>query len=401
MAKRILIFSLNYYPFVGGAEIAIKEITERISENDIEFHLIAYRFDANCPREEKIGNVTVHRVGVGVKGATVGGTFHPIAYIGKIFYVPFAASAALRLHRKKPFDIFWAMMSYMLFPIVLMRLVGIRKPYLLTIQEGDPFERVFERLRIRVVAPLLRYGFRNASAVQAISSFLLTWARTAGFTGKGEVIPNGVNTALFAKDFTTDDIASEKARFEKKDDDVFLVTTSRLIHKNAVDDVIRALVHLPANISFLIYGTGPDEDSLRTLVQDRGLWDRVRFMGQISHADMPLMLRACDIFIRPSRSEGMGNSFIEAMAAGIPVIATQEGGISDFLFDAKRNPEKEPTGWAVDANTPEQIVSVVEEILANPAQVERVTKTAKAMVIAEYDWNMVAERMKTLFDGLH
>ena len=46
----------------------------------------------------------------------------------------------------------------------------------------------------------------------------------------------------------------------------------------------------------------------------------------------------------------MGNSFVEAMAARLPVIATQEGGIADFLFDATRNPEQPTTGWVVDAN---------------------------------------------------
>ncbi len=78
-------------------------------------------------------------------------------------------------------------------------------------------------------------------------------------------------------------------------------------------------------------------------------------MGQAGYAQLPDALAACDIFIRPSRSEGMGNSFIEAMAAGLPVIATQVGGLSDFIYDAKRNPGKEATAWAVDPDSPEQI----------------------------------------------
>ena len=53
------------------------------------------------------------------------------------------------------------------------------------------------------------------------------------------------------------------------------------------------------------------------------------------------------------------------MAAGLPVIATQEGGIADFLFDAVRNPDKETTGWAVDKDSPEQIAEAVREIVAS------------------------------------
>ena len=93
----------------------------------------------------------------------------------------------------------------------------------------------------------------------------------------------------------------------------------------------------------------------------------------------------------------MGNSFIEAMAAELPVIATQEGGIADFLFDAKRNPDKETTGWAVDRDSPKQIAEAVKEILENPEQVVRVKATAKKMAVEKYDWNLIAEQMRSLF----
>jgi phosphatidylinositol alpha-1,6-mannosyltransferase len=96
----------------------------------------------------------------------------------------------------------------------------------------------------------------------------------------------------------------------------------------------------------------------------------------------------------------MGNSFIEAMAAGLPVIATQEGGIADFLFDAKRNPDKETTGWAVDVDSPEQIAEVVQDILAHPEQVARVRANALALVKEKYDWNLIATQMRALFATL-
>jgi glycosyltransferase involved in cell wall biosynthesis len=191
-----------------------------------------------------------------------------------------------------------------------------------------------------------------------------------------------------------------KASLGKKDGDIYLVTTSRLVHKNAVDDVIRALPLLPESVSFLIYGIGPDEDALRSLADELGVSGRARFMGQIGHAEMPLMLRACDAFIRPSRSEGMGNSFVEAMAAGLPVIATQEGGIADFLFDEARNPDRETTGWAVSKDAPEEIAAAVGDILARPEKVARVRETAARMVAAAYDWDRVAGQMRALFEDM-
>ena len=63
-SKKILILSLAYYPkHVGGAEVAIKEITDRIRPQDIEFHMVTLRFDSTLPKVEKIGNVLVHRIG--------------------------------------------------------------------------------------------------------------------------------------------------------------------------------------------------------------------------------------------------------------------------------------------------------------------------------------------------
>jgi glycosyltransferase involved in cell wall biosynthesis len=116
------------------------------------------------------------------------------------------------------------------------------------------------------------------------------------------------------------------------------------VHKNALDTVIRALALLPEAVHFLMVGNGPDKNALAKLADRLGVSARVHFHASVPIEKLPDYLKSCDIFIRPSRSEGMGNSFIEAMAAGLPVIGTQEGGIADFLFDAKRNPDTETTG---------------------------------------------------------
>lgn len=380
--KRILVFSLAYFPkHIGGAEVAIKEITDRIDPSEIEFHMVTQRFDASLASEERLGNVHIYRVGSGD------------SYLAKALFVPRAALLGAKLHRSLRFDAGWAMMSYMVFPILLMRVWGIRLPYVLTLQEGDPFKHVFGRWHIRLLASLLHKGFREAAVVQTISTFLAGWARTMGFRGEPVVVPNGVDTRHFAQEYPAAAIDRIKDELGKRMGDVFLITTSRLVHKNAVDDVIRALVKLPSNVRFIVLGSGADEQALKKLATELGTADRVEFLGQVSHDEMPKYLKASDIFIRPSRSEGMGNSFVEAMAAGLPVIATQEGGLSDFLFDAKRNPDQPITGWAVDKDSSEQIVAAVEDIMSNPEKVRAVVATARQMAIDRFDWNLVAEEM--------
>ena len=374
--KRVLIFSLAYIPHIGGAEVALKEITDRIP--DIEFHILTLNFGADA-KEERIGNLIVHRVGNGA------------SYLSKILFVPRAAYVARGMHQALHFDAFWAVMSYMLFPVVLLRFMGFRVPYLLTLQEGDPWERMFSRWFILPVRPLLSVGFKNASAVSAISTFLGRWAKHMGFEREVAIIPNGVDLTRFT-DVPHPPLVTAGV--------VNLVTASRLVHKNALDEVIRALVLLPKNIQFIIYGSGPDEAELRKLSEDLGVSGRVLFKGYSSHAELARAFSTTHIFIRPSRSEGMGNSFIEAMAAGLPVIATQEGGIADFLFDEKRNPEKPSTGWAVDVDSPEQIALAVKDIITNPEKVARIKINGLALVREKYDWNLIARNMKSLFDRL-
>lgn len=398
--KRVLIFSLNYYPrFIGGAEIAIKEITDRISPEDIEFHMLTLRFDSVLPKVEQIGNVLVHRIGFARRSPSIADLKRFPLHLNKYWFQLVAHRAAARLHRKHRYDGIWAMMAHSCaIPAGVFKTKHPEVKYLLTLQEGDPPERI--EAMMRPVWSSFRKGFTSADALQSISTFLENWGKRMGFVGDSEVIPNAVDTTKFSHAFTSEEIAAKRTELGKRDGEMFLVTTSRLVHKNAVDDVIRALPQMPENVTFLVYGIGPDEQKLRSLSQVLGVSDRVRFMGQIGHDEMPLMLRSCDIFIRPSRSEGMGNSFVEAMAAGIPVIATQEGGIADFLFDAVRNPEQLTTGWAVDNDAPDQIAGTVRSIIEHPEQVREVTGTARQMVAERYDWDLVACRMRALFSRM-
>jgi phosphatidylinositol alpha-1,6-mannosyltransferase len=282
----------------------------------------------------------------------------------------------------------------MVFPFVLMRMAGVRIPYLLTLQDGDPFERVFKRKRIRPFLPLLTYGFRNAARVQAISTYLLGWARRVGYAGPGEVIPNGVSGTHFAQTFSDEETRYVRDELGAGEHDTLLVTTSRLVHKNGIDTVIDALSQLPDTVKFVIAGVGPLEDALKARVEMRKLAKQVIFLGEVPQSEMPLLLAACDIFIRPSRTEGQGVSFMEAMAAGLPIIATQEGGLADFLFDKNRNPDTPPTGFAVDVDAPDQIAETVKAIIADPAGTREVVENARSLVQTNYDWDAIAPRMR-------
>lgn len=384
--KKVLIFSLAYYPrYVSGAEAAIKEITDRIS--DIEFHLVTLRFEEKDLREEKIGNAQVYRIG---KSGS---------YLSKMLFPITAALKGKSLHRTHHFDAVWAMMTYMLLPTVFMRLVGARAPHILTLQDGDPYEKVFGRARIAPFLPLLDWGFRSARVIQAISTYLAGWPRRRGYKGVVELIYNGANPKDLKNAVYPEEVEALKRRLGKKPGEIYIGNTARLVHQKGFDTTMRAIPLLPENVTFLVVGGGEDEEKLKALAKELGIENKVIFTGYVDRNDVTKYRRTLDIFVGPSRSEGLGNAFLSAMASRLPVIATQEGGIAEFLFDEKRNPDKPTTGWAVDKESPEQIVTAVKEILSNSEKVKKVAETARATVVKKFDWDTIAKEMRSRVFG--
>ena len=400
--KKILIFSTAYYPFVGGAEVAVKEITDRLGDG-FEFDMITARINNELPRFEKIGNISVYRVGF-----SLGSQKNKILrQFTNFFYIIFGFLKANLLGARNKYDITWSVMAAYAGAIGLFfKVIHPKIPLLLTLQEGDDFAYIKARLggknsplwrRLFVGwyrEPIWRFLFRKSDYIQCISNYLAQWTKKMGATCPTKVIPNGVDTARFSQTYSEAELDELKGKLGKQNNDKFLITTSRLVKKNAVDDVIKSLKFLPENIKFIILGNGPDRKMLERLVKTEGVADKIIFLGLIDHKKMPKYLKVSDIFIRPSLSEGMGNSFVEAMAVGLPVIATQEGGIADFLFDATRNPSKEATGWAVNPRDPRGIAEAVKDILDNSSKTVEVIATAKKMVFEKYDWDIVAKDMR-------
>jgi len=163
--KRVLIFSLAYLPFVGGAELALKHITDRI--RDIEFDLITLRFDRSLPREEKIGRVRIYRIGFGKQNPTMEELSRFPMYFNKVLFPFLAFFKAVQLHRRCSYNAVWAMMSYAGFPAIFFKWRYPRVPFVLTLQEGDPIAHITERARIRAVFPLYRavLGFEEIKEI--------------------------------------------------------------------------------------------------------------------------------------------------------------------------------------------------------------------------------------------
>lgn len=375
--RHILIFSLSYYPHqIGGAEVAVKEITDRISKDTMQFDMITLG-DGRSPREETIGNVRVYRV------------FRNVGSLTKLLF-PFAAALkAKKLDRAIGYDAVWAIMaSYAGFAAYLFKKRRFLTPVFLTIQEGDHFKR-----REGFFGSWFRKIFATADHIQAISRYLADWSRHMGAKCPVTVIPNGVDFGHFSEPLSSEDRGALRRQLGFADDEVVLMTASRLVYKNAVDDIIAALQHLDKSYRLLILGVGPDEPALKALVRNLKLEERVIFGGFVPHERLPQYLQASEVFVRPSRSEGLGNSFLEAMAAGIPVVATPVGGIPDFLKDGE-------TGLFCEVGNPQSIAQKVEKLVKDRESRDYIVRQARELVRKRYGWEQISRDMQEILEYL-
>jgi len=129
----------------------------------------------------------------------------------------------------------------------------------------------------------------------------------------------------------------------------------------------------------------------RAFVAQHGLEECVRFVGPLS--DVAPMIRASDLVVQPSHFEALGLSAIEALACGVPVVASAVGGLLDFVVDGEN-------GRLAPPHDPPALASSIGPLLTDAAARARLAARARASVLAEYDEQTVFGRMRALFERL-
>lgn len=379
MKKNILIFSLAYYPYVGWAEVAWKEITDRIEE--FEFDMIVARMNKDLSKYEKIGNISIYRIGVGNK------------IIDKLLYCIIAPWKWFILNRKKSYIAHIGLMaSFWWLASRFYSILNKKIPFILNLQDWDTDEYIDQKTRY--IKVLYKSIFTQATIVSTIASFLWKRAELYWFTWKISLIPNGVDIKKFTqyerKDLITEDI---KRKLNIGNDDKIIITTSRLNYKNAINDIILSLNYLPENFKFICLGEWEDRTLLEEIILGNRLAERVFLLGYIDHTKMLDYLSVANYFCRPSLQEGLWNSFLEAMAFDLPVIATPVWWIIDFLVDWE-------TWYYCKIKDPESIAAAVLKFEKNPEKTKEIIKNAHNMVIYKYDWDIIANDYSNLFKSI-
>lgn len=380
--SKILILSSAYLPLIGGSELAIKNITERLP--DFEFDLITARLDKNTSEYEKNGNVSIFRVGGFLSLATL---VLPKAFLPLLIF--FKAAKLLRN------DDYIAVHAFQASGAAgagwLLKYFYPNLPFIITLQEGKNLQE--QGLLINFFRRLI---LKKADHATAISRYLKNYILAISQNIKVDVIPNGVSIDDFSRTFSYGELTDLENKLGIKPDDRVVISVSRLVPKNGLDLLIKSLTFLNKQgqdeYKLILIGDGPLEESLKFEVKSLRLDDKVVFTGSVENQDLPRYLKVSDVFVRPSRSEGLGIAFLEAMAADVPIIATKVGGIPDFLEDRK-------TGLYCSSE-PEDIAFKIRIILENDKLREEIIKNARALVTERYNWNIIAERFSNLYNSL-
>jgi len=167
---------------------------------------------------------------------------------------------------------------------------------------------------------------------------------------------------------------AEKLGIPIGEDEPLLVTVGALIPRKGQRLVIEALATLP-QARLLLVGKGEDEAALRSLAKELGSAERVHFLGSLDHDLLPLVLSAADAMVLPSRSEGLANAWVEALACGTPLVITDAGGAREVVDG--------PEAGIIVAREAGAIADGIRLVLSQPRSPQTVAAKAEP-----FDWRV-------------
>jgi glycogen synthase len=314
---RIMLAPSAYYPHVGGIEELTRQLALTLASRGHDVSVLTNRWPTGVARHEMLGGVDVTRLAFPLPAA------RPRNAARFLVAAPGATLALLRhLRRRKP-DVVHIIGAgpqsvYIgaLAPLLHARLV-------FTAQGEFTFDahNVFERSATMRAG--LRRVLRRANAVTACSAYVLeALATLGGIRPDAIVIPNGVNP---------DDFASSPRQLSERP---YVLAVGRLVSQKGFDVLVEALASPDlTQLDLLVAGDGPERERLEDQAYRFGLGDRVRFLGALDRRELADTLAGAQLFAFPSRCEPFGIALLEAMAAGVPSVATRTGGVIEFARD--------------------------------------------------------------------
>ncbi len=239
-------------------------------------------------------------------------------------------------------------------------------------EDTSPVERIMHERRIA----------RDADRILATCSDEVTeLTRMGARLERITVVPCGVDLEHFTP---TGPVADRREGFRR------ILAVGRLVRRKGVADVIRALPAVPDTELLVVGGPShgevvddPEVQRLMSIAEEQGVRDRVVFRGRVARPDMPALLRSADAVVCAPWYEPFGIVPLEAMACGVPVVATAVGGMLDTVVD-------QVTGIHVPPRDPVALGEALRSLLADRARCEAFGRAGVTRARALYGWGTVA-----------
>ncbi len=373
---RVLFVNYEFPPVGGGASFASMAMARELTKLGHDIGFLTAASARGSAAEEEVEGIRLHRVPAFRRGV------HDSGICGAFSFICTAATRLPEIMRRGGYD---ACHYYFGLPTgLLSRIPGSHreKPYVVSLRGSDvPGYDPALALWHRALLPVTRRIWNGAYRVVANSDGLRKLALTCAPSQVIDVIPNGV------------DLPGARRRAREPHDGLRILTVSRLIERKGIDTLIEAIAALRIEtISLDIAGEGPRRARLEQLVRDRGIGNRVRFHGFVRHDRLAALYSRADVFVLPSRAESCSMALLEAMGAGLPIIATQVGGTPELI-------EHGQNGLLTQSDDPAELAATILQLFHNPQRRDAFSAASLRRVQERFSWPRAAKRYEAIFRG--
>ncbi|MEW6406656.1 MAG: glycosyltransferase family 4 protein [Chloroflexota bacterium] len=363
---RILIINSEYPPVGGGAGNASANIARELANFGQDVTVLTVRY-GDLPRQTKQDGLQIMRIKALRSRLDRSSALEQIVFL---LASSFHTLALLRKWRPDVIVAFFGVPSGAAAWCANL-LTGI--PYLISLRGGDvPGFRPYDfALYHKLVAPFLRWIWRRSSGLVANSRGLKNLAEAFDSSVPIKIIPNGVDLHRYAPG--SRDWQPPRMLF-----------VGRLVYQKGVDLLFEALQDLKSHPWELsLVGDGPERAALQKLARKQGISERVHFRGWLDGEAVLDQFRQANLFVFPSRHEGMPNAILEAMACGLPVIASHIAGNEELVMDGEN-------GLLVPPEDSNALRNALGELLEDSTRRKQMGAASRQRVEANYSWEQVA-----------
>jgi glycosyltransferase involved in cell wall biosynthesis/GT2 family glycosyltransferase len=249
-----------------------------------------------------------------------------------------------------------------------------------------------ENAKICVYETLDRGLLKRADRIVCLSQLQADRVAALGVAReKIRIVPNAVEPPRATREQARGELSR---RFGVAEDDLLVGIAGRLSPEKGAHDLIRAVQHLaplPPRVRFLLFGDGPLRASLEQEIAASGLGAQVMLAG--FHGDFPQLLPGLDLLVNPSHREEMPNVVLEAMAAGVPVLATAVGGVAEIAGPAQ-------AVRLIPAGQPEQMAVALQPLLGDAGQRQALGAAGKRRIAEAYSLEHQRACLRRLYEEM-